>query len=375
MLLMVTILIPSAFGSEQRDLRSLVFAQPAFDFSFAPGNESRDPLHIPIILNDRVEAYIDYFTSDRITFQNGLDNSMPYMSIMKGIFRDANLPEELVYVAMIESWFDSAAVSKSRAVGLWQFMSGTAREYGLRTDRWIDERKDGIKATFAAARYFRHLHSRLRSWNLVLAAYNAGIGRVLEAVFGAESEDFWDLAQSNYLSLETKSFVPKFMAAAIIARDPAAYGFRPPSPRQIRFDFIELQRSTDLQRLAQKMGSTYAELKQLNPEILGKSTPPGSYLLKVPKGALRVMGVKTVLAADPLALDAPALVPASAPPGTRTERSGSHDTPFSPRGRVSVIIAKQRKQRADGKSTVARNPHVMNVSRLPSDGMFPTKDT
>jgi len=247
--------------------------------------------HIPIPLNDSVEAYIEYFrTRGKRTFQRWLDNSSPYLHPMKEIFRKENLPEELAYVAMIESGFDSSAVSVAKAAGPWQFMPDTARQYGLRSDRWVDERRDHIKSAHAAAQHFRDLHSRFGSWPLVLAAYNAGPAKVQRAMLRTGSTDFWDLRESAYLRRETKSYVPKFMAVVLITRDPVAYGFRVPDVEPLRYDEIVIPKSTDLGIVAYCTDSTYEMIKSLNPEIQGGITPPDDprYLLKIPEGKKKI---------------------------------------------------------------------------------------
>lgn len=247
--------------------------------------------HIPVLLNDSVEAYIEYFrTRGKNTFQRWLDNSAPYLYPMKEIFRKENLPEELVYVAMIESGFDPGAVSVAKAAGPWQFMPDTARRYGLRGDRWVDERRDHIKSAHAAAQHFRDLHSRFGSWPLVLAAYNAGTAKVQRAMLRTGSTDFWDLKESAYLRRETKSYVPKFMAAVLITRDPVAYGFRVPDIEPLRYDEVVIPKSTDLGIIAYCIDSTYEMIKSLNPEIQGGVTPPDDprYLLKIPQGKKKI---------------------------------------------------------------------------------------
>jgi len=247
--------------------------------------------HVPVLLNNSVEAYIEYFsTRGKSTFQRWLDNSAPYLQPMQEIFRKKNLPEELAYVAMIESGFDSSAVSVAKAAGPWQLMPDTARRYGLRSDRWVDERRDPIKSSRAAAQYLRDLHSRFGSWPLVLAAYNAGTGKVQRAMLRTGSTDFWDLKQSAYLRRETKGYVPKFIAAALIARDPAAYGFRVPGVLPLRYDEVVIPESTDLGIVAYWTESTYETIKSLNPEIRGGVTPPDDprYLLKIPEGKKKI---------------------------------------------------------------------------------------
>ncbi len=241
---------------------------------------------IPIVLNHSVESYIEYFiTSGKMGLHKWFNNSASYLHVMQEIFRDENLPEELAYVAMIESGFDPSAVSRANAVGLWQLMQDTARQYRLRGDQWVDERRDLIKSTRAAARHFRFLHDRLGSWPLVLSAYNAGLTAVRAAIRSTGSNDFWDLRESGSLSRETSDFVPKFMAVVLIARDPAAYGFRVPPPRPICFDLVAVPAATDLRSLAIAIGTTYAKIRSLNPEMSGFFTPPGGYwFLKIPEG-------------------------------------------------------------------------------------------
>jgi membrane-bound lytic murein transglycosylase D len=255
--------------------------------------------HIPIVLNDSVETYIAYFSTLRKdVFQSWLDNSAAYLATMKDIFRDENLPEELVYVAMIESGFNTGAVSRAKAVGPWQFMPYTARQYGLKNDRWVDERRDYLKSTLAAAHLFRELHNRLGSWPLVLAAYNAGMKKVRSAMRRTGSTDFWDLKESPFLLSETKSFVPKFMAVALIARDPAAYGFQVPAATSLQFDVVTIRGCMDLRAAADDTDSTYATIKRLNPEINGESTPPDRqyYPLKIPKGKRKTFQARAALA-------------------------------------------------------------------------------
>jgi hypothetical protein len=265
---------------------------PPFDLSTSANETTEDKAyHIPILLNNSVEAYIEYFrTRGKNTFQHWLDNSASYLPLMKEIFKNENLPQELAYVAMIESGFDSHAVSRAKAAGPWQFMPDTARQYGLRSDWWIDARKDHIKSTHAAARHFRDLHNRFGSWPLVLAAYNAGTGKVQRAMIRTGSADFWDLRESVFLRRETKGYVPKFMAASIIARDPAAYGFRVPDVKPLRYDEVVIGEGMDLGVVAYCSNSTYEMIKSLNPEINGRVTPPDdpSYLLKIPQGRKKI---------------------------------------------------------------------------------------
>lgn len=284
--------LPAAAGPSASVTAAINPSPPLFELSTSTDEAIEGKAyHVPVLLNNSVEAYIEYFrTRGKITFQRWLDNSAPYLHPVKEIFREENLPEELAYVAMIESGFDSGAVSVAKAAGPWQLMPDTARWYGLRSDRWVDERRDPIKSAHAAAQYFRDLHSRFGSWPLVLAAYNAGTGKVQRAMQMTGSTDFWDLKESAYLRRETKGYVPKFMAAALIAKDPAAYGFRIPGVEPLRYDEVVIPESTDLGIVAYWTDSTYEMIKSLNPEIQGGVTPPDEpcYLLKIPEGKKKI---------------------------------------------------------------------------------------
>jgi membrane-bound lytic murein transglycosylase D len=245
------------------------------------------PYHIPLILNDSVENHLEYFkTRGRDVFQRWLDRSARYIPVMKDIFKEKNLPEDLVYVAMIESGFNPYAVSWAKAVGPWQFMPATGKLYGLKIDWWIDERKDPIKSTMAAAEHLKDLHNLFGSWPLALASYNAGAGKVQRAVLRTRSDDFWDLKASRYIRKETKNYVPKYMAATIIAKNPEAYGFTVTSIEPFKFDEVVVDQSTDLRLIASCANCTYGEIKELNPEIKRWVTPPqySSYVLRIPNG-------------------------------------------------------------------------------------------
>jgi membrane-bound lytic murein transglycosylase D len=245
------------------------------------------PYHIPMILNDSVENHLEYFkTRGRDVFQLWLDRSARYIPVMKDIFREKNLPEDLVYVAMIESGFNPYAVSWARAVGPWQFMPATGKLYGLKIDWWIDERKDPIKSTYAAAEHLKDLHNLFGSWPLALASYNAGAGKVQRAVLRTRSDDFWDLKASRYIRKETKNYVPKYMAATIIAKNPEAYGFIVSKYEPYKFDEVVVEQSTDLRLIARCAVCPYEEIKELNPEIRRWVTPPqfSSYTVRIPAG-------------------------------------------------------------------------------------------
>ncbi len=243
--------------------------------------------HIPLMMNDSVERELEYLqTRGRDVFQIALERSTRYLPMMKEIFREKNLPEDLVYVAMIESGFNPYAVSWCKAVGAWQFMPATGKLYGLKIDWWIDERKDPVKSTIAAAEHLKDLRDHFGSWPLALASYNAGAGKVQRAVLRTRSEDFWDLKASRYIKRETKNYIPKYMAATIIAKNPEAYGFSVTPAEPFKFDEVVIEESTDLRLIARCAGCSYQDIKQLNPELRRWVTPPrfSSYTLRLPVG-------------------------------------------------------------------------------------------
>ena len=185
-------------------------------------------------LNEHVRFFLDRFQTGyrRAITESRLVRSGRYLPMIMDIFKEKGLPEELVFTAMVESGFNPVAVSHAGAKGLWQFMAPTARLYGLRVDRWMDERLDPEKSTVAAANYLRDLYTVFGSWDLAQAAYNAGEVRVQQAIQGSGTRDFWVLhRRSPYLLQETKNFVPAIHAATLIGRQPEQYGFIGECPR------------------------------------------------------------------------------------------------------------------------------------------------
>lgn len=244
---------------------------------------------IPLALNSKVEYFLTYFqTRGKQSFSRWLSRSSRYIPMMKEVLKHEGMPEDLVFVAMIESGFHMHARSVANAVGPWQFISGTGRRYSLRIDQWIDERKDPLKATVAAALYLKELYGMFNGdWYLAAAGYNAGENKILHAISMYNTNDFWELSRGSYLKRETKEYVPKLLAAAIIAKDPAHYGFSdvaylPP----IEFDTVKVPSRTDLELVAKLIGTTYDTVKELNPALRHWCTPPNypDYELKIPKG-------------------------------------------------------------------------------------------
>jgi len=243
--------------------------------------------HIPLIVTPRVERHIQYFqTSKRDHFDQWLARLHHYKPLVEQIFEQFQLPSDLVFLSLVESGFNPKAYSRARAAGPWQFMKGTGRIYGLRVDQYVDERRDPIKSTVAAARYLRDLYDLFGTWPLAMAAYNAGERKIQRALRKARAESFWEIAQTKFIRRETREYVPRFVAAAIIAKNPEQYGFTQPTPDVHRFEEVVVSRPLQLQAIAAAAGIPSEELHRLNPELSRKVTPPGdsAYHLKVPVG-------------------------------------------------------------------------------------------
>ena len=246
--------------------------------------ESPETFDVPIELNDKVRAYLDLFTGERRErIQEAFDRAGRYLPMMRSIFQEYGLPLDLVNLAYIESAFKVQAYSRARAVGIWQFIGGTGRKYGLRIDWWLDERRDPAKATRAAAEYLRDLYALFDSWTLAIAGYNAGEGKVAGAMRRQKTADFWRLR----LPRETTLYVPAFMAMTILAKDPARYGFVPPVEEEPATELLALSEPLDLRIVAQASAVPLGELQALNPELNHLVTPPqtSGYRLRVPPGA------------------------------------------------------------------------------------------
>ncbi len=229
-----------------------------------------------------------YLTTKRNTFQTWLERSGRYKDLIQELLKKESLPPDLVFLPLIESGYKLSARSRARAVGPWQFISATAKRYGLRINYWIDERRDPVKSTLAAARYLKDLYEDFKSWPLALAAYNAGEGRIRYAIRKGRTRDYWKLASSRrYLKRETRQYVSKFIAAGIIATNPELYGFSDLQYGEpFRFDEVKINSPVSLKFVAGCTGTTVSRIKELNPELKRWCTPPdmSSYTIRVPYG-------------------------------------------------------------------------------------------
>jgi membrane-bound lytic murein transglycosylase D len=238
----------------------------------------------PLVMNEQVRFFFDRFTGERReVVEMWMGRAGRYLGMIRDVLRRNSLPEDLAFTAMIESGFNPLAVSRAGAKGLWQFMAATARRYGLRVDRWVDERLDPEKATGAAAAYFRDLHGIFGSWTLAQAAYNAGEMKVIRALRSTGAKDFWPLTNTAHLARETKDFVPQIQAAVLIGRDPGRYGFEVKDLAPAALDRVAVPPSTDLRVLANAAGLPPDTLRSLNPVLVRGVTPPGKpYDVKIP---------------------------------------------------------------------------------------------
>ena len=248
-------------------------------------NNYNQSFDIPIVFNDAVKYYIKWFSEDKKkVFANWLKRSRLYVPIIREILRERNMPEDLVYLAMIESGFNPKAYSTAKASGPWQFIYSTGGQYGLEVDYWVDERRDPEKSTVAAAKYLKNLFDQFGCWYLAAASYNAGEGRIGRLTQRHNTMDFWELHRYNTLPRETREYVPQLIAAAIIAKDPAKFGFGsitydPP----IRFTEAKVPAATPLATIAKASGVDIDQIRTCNPEILRGITPPGKdYVVKLP---------------------------------------------------------------------------------------------
>lgn len=254
---------------------------------------------IPAVHDDLILSGIRRFqTTRRADFELWLQRSGKYIPLMRQILQEHGLPGELVCLAMVESGFDPEAVSGAQAIGFWQFMPKTARRYGLRVDDWIDERMDPEKSTVAAAGFLADLYDRYGSWDLAIAAYNAGDLLIQEVTSQSGSREFWELARTGSFSLETRYLVIKFYSAVTILRDLDGHGFIDVVlDAPLVFEHVDCPPGTRLAEVAGLMGISEYELSDLNPQLIRRETPPSleAYPLCVPVGTGdRVRGYFTV---------------------------------------------------------------------------------
>jgi membrane-bound lytic murein transglycosylase D len=302
---------------------------------------------------ERVAHYVTMFTGhskDRIAAQ--LERGTRYEPMIRAKMKAGGLPEDMYYLALIESGFDNNAYSRAAAVGMWQFMTSTARGMGMRVDWWVDERRDPVKSTWAAVRFIRGMRDQFGSLYLAAAAYNGGPGRVARGLAryaddleNTKGEDaFFVLAEKDYLHSETREYVPQLIAAALIAKEPKRYGMTLHPREPFAYDSVKVPASTPLLPIAKAANSTIDEIRDLNPHLLRGMTPPrASFLVRIPPGSGETF--------DSLF----AAIPKAAKVATRVVESKKGDT----------VDRLAEKNRLSSRSLLAFNP---NLRRVKSSG-------
>lgn len=286
--------LPNCKGCIHGSAHEQTFTAPLNIYEIEPKAVAELGLHntkfdIPVTWNKQVAMWVKFFTGrGRKHFVNYTQRAGRYAPVLSKIMADNGLPRDLIYLAMAESGFQNHARSWAKAVGPWQFMPATGKKFGLNIDWYVDERRDPLKASIAAANYLKVLHGMFGSWELATAGYNAGEGKIGRAIRMYRTKDFWQLTKGRYLRPETKNYVPKIMALAIIGKNLDVFGFHDIKfDKALDYEEIMVKGNADLYQVAEVLELDFDELKRYNPEIVRWQVPPemDSYPLRVPVGA------------------------------------------------------------------------------------------
>jgi membrane-bound lytic murein transglycosylase D len=317
-------------------------------------------IDLPFEINEPVLAWIDMYSGRmKGAFEAGIVRSGRYMDMFRQKFREAGVPEDLVYMAAVESGYKTSAYSRAHARGIFQFIASTARNYGLRVDSWVDERADPEKSAVAAAAYMKRLHEEFGDWNLALAAYNAGEGKVRRAIAATGSRDFWTIAKTRYLRRETKNHVPAVLAAILLSKQPAKYGLTAMPDPPVEYDTIEVEGAADLRVIARCAGTDPSTLVSLNPALRHMQTPPdGVTTVRVPPGS----GTVTLASLDAI------------PPRERVlyvrHRVRSGETLSTIARRHGVTVSSIQRTNALGSRTLIRVDQVLKIPTSTSTAAY-----
>ncbi len=286
--------LPNCKGCIHGSAHELTFTAPLNTYEISPEAVRELGLvntkfDFPVTWNKQTAMWVKFFTTrGRNHFINYTQRAGRYAPVLSKIMADNGLPRDLIYLAMAESGFQNHARSWAKAVGPWQFMPATGKNFGLNIDWYVDERRDPLKATIAAANYLKTLHGLFGSWELAAAGYNAGEGKVGRAIRMYKTKDFWQMSKGRYLRPETKNYVPKIMALAIIGKNLNVFGFNEINfEKALDYEEIVVKGNADLYEIAEVLELDFEEVKRYNPEIVRWQIPPylENYALKVPVGA------------------------------------------------------------------------------------------
>ncbi len=257
---------------------------------------------LPLVLNDQVAMFINYFSSPRgrATLEHAWARSGRYHDMISQILKEEGVPQDLIYLAQAESGFQPLALSRAGARGMWQFMAGSGELYGLERSWWVDDRQDPEKATRAAARHLKDLYNQFGDWYLAMAAYNSGASTVQHAVERTGYADFWELYRRGVLPQETRNYVPIILAVTIMAKNPEQYGLERVAPEPApQMDQVSIDYPVDLRLVAECVDTSVDYLQELNPSLLRMTTPKDQpFTLNLPAGARDKY--ETAIAAIPL---------------------------------------------------------------------------
>ncbi|MCB0365939.1 MAG: lytic transglycosylase domain-containing protein [Bdellovibrionaceae bacterium] len=250
--------------------------------------DRRPNYDLPITYNSKVRFWINYYQKGgQSWFKRWMERSYRYLPQMQAHMKERGIPQDLAFVAMIESGFSPHAKSDAEAVGYWQFIKSTASRYGLRINWWLDERRDFTKSTRAAASYLNDLYKMFDSWYLTAAAYNMGEGRLRKLIQKYKTDNFWVLSKKRDFPEETREYIPKLLAAMLISKSPALYGFHKMEPKEpYSYEYFSVPGGTDLYSLSKHLKVPLGSLKKLNPELLHSFIPSfvNSHRIRIPRG-------------------------------------------------------------------------------------------
>lgn len=249
--------------------------------------------NLPPDINAQVTYFLNYYRNEKKeVIQNWLARCSLFLPYFRAIFKKYDLPEDLVYLAYIESGCNPLATSPAGAAGIWQFMEITARNYGLKIDDWIDERRDFIKSTYAAAQYLKTLYKTFGDWRIAIASYNLGAGKLKRILEARNFADYWQIVNSESIPVETSFYLPQWMAITLIAKEPEKYGFSSTENRILDYEEMKVNGGIDLRVFSVAGKIDYDILLLLNAELRKRITPPDTiYTLKVPFGKKEVLQV------------------------------------------------------------------------------------